>query len=99
VGGSGGRVPCRKKWGDAVPTPRPRPTTPLFRKCSLAQQQQQQQCLQSFIEQAFDALQDAGFHMVGACGSGTNSSGEAKPGSDSEENRWNHYNEFAFCRR
>ena len=52
----------------------------------------------SFIEQAFDALQDAGFHMVGACGSGTNSSGEAKPGSDSEENRWNHYNEFAFCR-
>jgi len=52
----------------------------------------------SFIEQAFDALQDAGFRMVGACGSGTNSSGEAKPGSDSEENRWNHYNEFAFCR-
>jgi len=54
----------------------------------------------SFIEQAFDALQDAGFRMVGACGSGTNSSGgEAKPGSDSEENRWNHYNEFVFCRQ
>lgn len=52
----------------------------------------------SFIEQAFDALQDAGFRMVGACGSGTNSSGEAKPGMDSEENRWSHYNEFAFCR-
>lgn len=53
----------------------------------------------SFIEQAFDALQDAGFRMVGACGSGTNSSaGETKPGMDSEENRWNHYNEFAFCR-
>lgn len=52
----------------------------------------------SFIEQAFDALQDSGFRMVGACGSGTNSSGEAKPGMDSEENRWSHYNEFVFCR-
>ena len=52
----------------------------------------------SFIEQAFDALQDAGFRMVGACGSGTNSSGEVKPGMDSEEHRWSHYNEFAFCR-
>jgi len=52
----------------------------------------------SFIEQAFDALQDAGFRMVGGCGSGTNSSGDVKPGMDSEENRWSHYNEFAFCR-
>lgn len=52
----------------------------------------------AFIEQAFDALQEAGFRMAGACGSGTNSAGETKPGMDSEENRWNHYNEFVFCR-
>jgi hypothetical protein len=52
----------------------------------------------AFIEQAFDALQEASFRMVGACGSGTNSAGETKPGMDSEENRWNHYNEFIFCR-
>ena len=52
----------------------------------------------SFIEQAFDMLQEAGFRMVGSCGSGTNSAGEAKPGMDSEENKWNHYNEFVFCR-
>jgi hypothetical protein len=52
----------------------------------------------SFIEQAFDALQEAGFRMVGACASGTNSAGDTKPGMDSEENRWNHYNEFIFCR-
>lgn len=52
----------------------------------------------AFIEQAFDMLQDAGFRMVGSCGSGTNSAGEAKPGMDSEENKWNHYNEFVFCR-
>lgn len=48
--------------------------------------------------QAFDQLQDAGFRMVCGCGSGTNSSGEIKPGMDSEENKWNHYNEFVFCR-
>jgi len=52
----------------------------------------------TFIEQAFDALQEAGFRMVGSAGSGTNSAGEAKPGMDSEENKWNHYNEFVFCR-
>jgi len=53
----------------------------------------------SFIEQAFDALLDAGFHMVGACASSTNSAGgEVKPGTDVEESRWNHYNEFVFVR-
>lgn len=52
----------------------------------------------AFIEQAFDMLQEAGFRMVGSCGSGTNSAGEVKPGMDSEENKWNHYNEFVFCR-
>lgn len=51
-----------------------------------------------FIEQAFDALLEAGFRMVGGCGSGTNSAGDLKPGMDSEESKWNHYNEFVFCR-
>ena len=52
----------------------------------------------SFLEQAFDMLGEVGFRFVGCCGSGTNSSGEVKPGMDSEENKWNHYNEFVFCR-
>ena len=52
----------------------------------------------SFLEQAFDMLQDAGFRMTGACASGTNAAGEVKPGMDNEENKWNHYNEFLFCR-
>lgn len=53
----------------------------------------------SILEQAFDALQEAGFHMVGSCASGTGATSEPlKPGIDSEESRWNHYNEFIFCR-
>ncbi|XP_037087969.1 BTB/POZ domain-containing protein KCTD16-like [Pollicipes pollicipes] len=54
----------------------------------------------SFLEQAFDMLYDAGFRLTSSCGSGTASiSGiSEKPGSDSEENRWNHYNEFVFVR-
>ena len=52
----------------------------------------------SFLEQAFDMLNVAGFRFVGCCGSGTNSSGEIKPGMDSEESKWNHYNEFIFWR-
>ncbi|CAD5120240.1 unnamed protein product [Dimorphilus gyrociliatus] len=52
----------------------------------------------SYLEQAFDMLQEGGFKMVGSCGSGTNSAGEVKPGNDSEECKWNHYNEFVFCR-
>lgn len=52
----------------------------------------------SFLEQAFDMLNVAGFRCVGVCGSGTNSAGEIKPGMDSEENKWNHYNEFVFYR-
>ncbi|CAG2109456.1 unnamed protein product, partial [Medioppia subpectinata] len=52
------------------------------------------------LEWAFDNLQEAGFRCVGTCGSGTScGTGEPlKPGIDSEENRWNHYNEFVFCR-
>lgn len=53
------------------------------------------------LEQAFDSLQEAGFRCVGSCGSGTScapSNEPVKPGIDSEETRWNHYNEFIFCR-
>lgn len=55
----------------------------------------------SSIEQAFDMLQEQGFHLAGSCGSGTAGSTappDLKPGVDSEESRWNHYNEFVFCR-
>lgn len=53
----------------------------------------------TFIEQAFDMLQEVGFRLAGSCGSGTSgSSTDLKPGVDSEENRWNHYNEFVFIR-
>jgi BTB/POZ domain-containing protein KCTD8/12/16 len=53
----------------------------------------------TFIEQAFDMLQENGFRLAGSCGSGTTgSSTDLKPGVDSEENRWNHYNEFVFIR-
>lgn len=53
----------------------------------------------SFLEQAFDMLQEEGFSLVGSCGSGTNSAGEVKPGLDTEESKWQHYNEFIFERR
>lgn len=54
----------------------------------------------SFLEQAFDNLQEAGFICMASCGSGTALAGtDIKPGMDSEENRWNHYNEFVFERR
>uniref|UniRef100_T1IPD2 BTB domain-containing protein n=1 Tax=Strigamia maritima TaxID=126957 RepID=T1IPD2_STRMM len=52
----------------------------------------------SFLEQAFDMLLDAGFKCVAACGSGTACGAEVKPGVDSEESKWNHYNEFVFTR-
>ncbi|KAG0432530.1 hypothetical protein HPB47_020760 [Ixodes persulcatus] len=53
------------------------------------------------LEQAFDSLQESRFRCVCACGSGTSCGGSGeplKPGMDSEENRWNHYNEFVFVR-
>ncbi|KAK7097651.1 BTB/POZ domain-containing protein KCTD12-like [Littorina saxatilis] len=53
----------------------------------------------TFLEQAFDMLQEEGFVLVGSCGSGTNSAGEVKPGLDTEEAKWQHYNEFVFERR
>lgn len=53
----------------------------------------------SFLEQAFDMLAEQGFKLCGSCGSGTTgSTTDVKPGVDSEENRWNHYNEFVFVR-
>lgn len=53
----------------------------------------------SFIEQAFDMLQENGFKLAASAGSGTaGGAAELKPGVDSEENRWNHYNEFVFVR-
>ncbi|ESN95340.1 hypothetical protein HELRODRAFT_86882 [Helobdella robusta] len=52
-----------------------------------------------FLEQAFDMLQECGFKLLAACGSGTNSAGgDLKPGMDLEESKWNHYNEFVFAR-
>lgn len=53
----------------------------------------------TFLEQAFDMLQEEDFFLVGSCGSGTNSAGEVKPGLDTEEAKWQHYNEFVFERR
>ncbi|XP_012936549.1 BTB/POZ domain-containing protein KCTD12 [Aplysia californica] len=53
----------------------------------------------SFLEQAFDMLLEEGFELVASCGSGTNSAGEVKPGLDTEEAKWQHYNEFIFGRR
>ena len=52
----------------------------------------------AFIEQAFEMLIEIGYKMVGSCGSGTNSAGELKPGMETEEDRWQHYNEFVFMR-
>lgn len=54
----------------------------------------------NFIEQAFDMLQEQGFKLAGSCGSGTAGGNFEllKPGVDSEETRWNHYNEFVFVR-
>ncbi|RWS27392.1 BTB/POZ domain-containing protein KCTD12-like protein, partial [Leptotrombidium deliense] len=53
------------------------------------------------LEQAFDNLQEAGFRCVASCGSGTScgfSNEPLKPGGDSEESKWNHYNEYIFVR-
>jgi len=54
------------------------------------------------LEQGFDALLDAGFYLGGCCGTGTataSSGPDLKPGMDTEENRWNHFNEFVFIRQ
>lgn len=60
----------------------------------------------NFLEQAFDNLSDCGFTLIAACASGT-SSGTTQTDQmgkntaqqfDSEESKWNHYNEFVFYR-
>ncbi|KAL8582506.1 hypothetical protein ACOMHN_063068 [Nucella lapillus] len=53
----------------------------------------------TFLEQAFDMLQEESFMLVGSCGTSTSGSGEVKPGLDTEEAKWQHYNEFIFERR
>lgn len=52
----------------------------------------------TYLEQAFDCLAEEGFKLVGCAGSGTNNAGEVKAGMDTEEARWQHYNEFIFER-
>ncbi|XP_076446703.1 BTB/POZ domain-containing protein KCTD12-like [Babylonia areolata] len=53
----------------------------------------------TFLEQALDMLQEEGFGLVGCCGTSTSGVGEVKPGLDTEEAKWQHYNEFIFERR
>lgn len=53
----------------------------------------------NFLEQAFDMLAEECFRLAGCCASGTNNVGEVKAGMDTEEARWQHYNEFVFERK
>ncbi|OWF49048.1 BTB/POZ domain-containing protein KCTD12-like [Mizuhopecten yessoensis] len=53
----------------------------------------------NFLEQAFDMLSEVGFSISSCCASGTNNAGEIKAGMDTEEAKWQHYNEFIFCRK
>lgn len=53
----------------------------------------------NLIEYAFDMLAECGFKLITSCASGTSGpTGEPKPGSNTEEDRWAHYNEFVFYR-
>lgn len=54
----------------------------------------------TFLEQAFDTLNECGFYLVGTCATGTNAPIDQfnKAANDSEESRWLHYNEFVFFR-
>lgn len=49
----------------------------------------------NFLEQAFDRLADAGFHMVACNSTGTCSYGSNDPG---EDKLWTSYTEYVFCR-
>lgn len=53
----------------------------------------------NFLEQAFDMLHEEGFYLGTCCASGTNNAGEIKAGMDTEEAKWQHYNEFIFTRK
>uniref|UniRef100_A0A5S6QBJ4 BTB domain-containing protein n=1 Tax=Trichuris muris TaxID=70415 RepID=A0A5S6QBJ4_TRIMR len=52
------------------------------------------------LELAFDTLADHGFTLLAACASGVNPAcdPQSRRSADSEEQRWNHYNEFVFFR-
>lgn len=50
----------------------------------------------NFLEQAFDRLAEAGFHMVACNSTGTCSYGGSDPG---EDKLWTSYTEYVFCRR
>lgn len=65
----------------------------------------------NFLEQAFDMLAEHGFILLTGCASGTSGASQVDSssgkntvssglggGADSEESRWNHYNEFVFYR-
>uniref|UniRef100_A0A3Q2Z9R7 Potassium channel tetramerisation domain containing 12.2 n=1 Tax=Kryptolebias marmoratus TaxID=37003 RepID=A0A3Q2Z9R7_KRYMA len=49
----------------------------------------------NFLEQAFDRLSEAGFHMVACNSTGTCSYGSNDPGEDKQ---WTSYTEYVFCR-
>lgn len=49
----------------------------------------------NFLEQAFDRLAEAGFHMVACNSTGTCSYGGSDPG---EDKLWTSYTEYVFCR-
>lgn len=49
----------------------------------------------NFLEQAFDRLAEAGFHMVACSSTGTCSYGSSDP---SEDKLWTSYTEYVFCR-
>ncbi|XP_074593101.1 BTB/POZ domain-containing protein Ktl [Brevipalpus obovatus] len=86
---------CREVFGDNLNESRDPDHTSLFDRYTSRFYLKHQ-----ILEQCFDALQENGFRCVASCGSGTsnNQTEPPKPGQDSEENRWNHYNEFVFCR-
>jgi hypothetical protein len=51
------------------------------------------------LEQAFDALSESGFHLMGTCATGANSfNTDQKIANEMDESRWLHYNEFIFYR-
>lgn len=59
----------------------------------------------NFLEQAFDMLGDAGFTCVVSCASGATGATHGQTdlvvkasSQDTEESKWNHYNEFVFFR-
>ncbi|XP_077864261.1 BTB/POZ domain-containing protein KCTD12-like [Saccoglossus kowalevskii] len=49
----------------------------------------------NYLEQAFDMLAEGGFRFVSCCASGTST---IVGSPESEESKWNHYNEFVFQR-